>query len=194
VRAASLLRYTGAMIVGIALGLGAAWAITGQGLRGGDITNGIWTTSLGYGVKATDPITRAAVARDGLLALPAAETVYWAARSDADGRPLEGNCRYTLSGPQLRARWWSVTIYDTRGYLMEGAAPIWSVNGANVPVDASGRWTVQISPDRPASGGWLPSDPAQPFHLTLRMCNPDKSFMAAPDRAALPTVTRAGCA
>lgn len=188
------LKYGAAIVGGLALGLGAAWTITRQGLRGGDIRNDIWTTSLGYGVKDTDPITRAAVARDGLLALPATETLYWSARADAEGRALDGKCRYIMSGPKLDARWWSVTIYDTRGYLMPGAARIWSVNGANVPLDGQGRWQVTIAPQRPAAGGWLPSDAAQPFHLTLRMYNPGKAFMANPARAELPRVTRAECA
>jgi hypothetical protein len=190
----SWVKYCVAIVAGLALGLGAAWAITGQGLRGGDIRNGIWTTSLNYGVKDTDLVTRAAVARDGLLALPATETVYWSARADAEGKPLDGKCRYSLSGPKLDARWWSVTIYDTRGYLMAGKVPVWSVNGANVPLDSAGRWRVEISPQRPVSGGWLPSDDTQTFHLTLRMYNPGKGFMANPAKAELPKVKREDCA
>jgi len=67
-------RYTIALIGGLAIGLGAAWWLTGGGLTGGAIVNGPWTTSLSFGTKATDPVTRAAVARAGLLALPAKET------------------------------------------------------------------------------------------------------------------------
>jgi hypothetical protein len=188
------LKYISAIIGGLALGLAGAWVVTGQGLRGGDIRNGIWSTSLGYGVKDTDPVTRAAVARDGLLALPSTETLYWSARTDDQGRPLDGKCRYSLAGPKLDARWWSITIYDTSGYLMPNAARVWSVNGANVPLDSQGRWQVGISPDRPKAGGWLPSDPGQQFHLTLRMYNPGKSFMASPAKAELPQVKWEDCA
>lgn len=188
------LKYSGAIIIGLLTGLGVAWAVTGQGLRGGDIRNGIWTTSLGYGVKDTDPVTRAAVARDGLLALPATETIYWSARADDQGRPLDGKCRYSLTGPKLDARWWSITIYDTSGFLMQSKARIWSVNGANIPLDSHDRWRVQISPDRPKAGGWLPTDRGQNFHLTLRMYNPGKLFMASPATVELPQVNREGCA
>ena len=108
-------RYAITLMGGLAVGLGAAWAITGRGLSDGQIANGPWTTSLDYGTKATDPVTRAMVARAGLLALPAKETVYWSAKSDAAGAPLDGNCRYSLSGKPLDARWWSVTLYDAAG-------------------------------------------------------------------------------
>lgn len=186
-------RYTIALAGGIAVGLGGAWYLTSGGLRGGEIVNGPWSTSLGYGTHATDPITRAAVARAGLLALPARETVYWSAKADAAGAPLDGDCRYSLSGAPLDARWWSVTVYDTTGYLVANDANIWSVNGANVALDDKGEWRVTISPDRPATGAWLPGTKGQPFHLTLRMYNPGKAFRADPAKAALPRIVKEGC-
>ncbi|MBC8794223.1 MAG: hypothetical protein C6Y20_21765, partial [Tagaea sp. CACIAM 22H2] len=141
-------RYTIAILGGLAAGLGAAWALTNGGLGDGAIRNGPWTTSLGYGTKATDPLTRAMVARSGLLALPARETIYWMAKTDASGAPLDGNCRYSLSGTPLDARWWSVTVYNDTGYLVDNPAGVWSVNGANVALDTDGAWRVVISPDK----------------------------------------------
>ena len=186
-------RYTIALIGGLAIGFCAAWWLTGGGLTSGAIVNGPWTTSLGFGTKATDPVTRAAVARAGLLALPATETVYWSAKTDAAGAPLDGNCRYRLSGKPLDARWWSVTIYDAKGYLVANPANIWSVNGANVALDAKGEWRVTIAPDKPADGAWLPGTKGQPFHLTLRMYNPGQAFRADPAKAVLPQIVREGC-
>lgn len=186
-------RYAITLVGGLVVGLGAAWAITGRGLSDGQIANGPWTTSLGYGTKATDAVTRAAVARAGLLALPAKETVYWSAKSDAAGAPLDGNCRYSLSGAPLDARWWSVTLYDTAGYLVANDTKIWSVNGANVALDAKDEWRVTISPDKPAEGAWLPGTKGQLFHLTLRMYNPGGGFRADPAKAALPKIVKEGC-
>ncbi len=186
-------RYAIALVGGLTVGLGAAWALTGGGLSHGAIANGPWTTSLGFGTKATDPVTRALVARAGLLALPAKETVYWSATTDAAGTPLDGNCRYRLSGKPLDARWWSVTIYDAKGYLVANPTDIWSVNGANVALDAKGEWRVTISPTKPADGAWLPGTKGQPFHLTLRMYNPGQAFRADPAKAVLPQIVREGC-
>ena len=103
-------RYAITLVGGLAVGLGAAWALTAGGLGEGAIRNGPWTTSLGYGTKAPDPLTRARVARSGLLALPAEETLYWMATTDGAGAPLDSDCSYRLSGTTLDARWWSVTV------------------------------------------------------------------------------------
>ena len=186
-------RYAITLVGGIAVGLGAAWARTNGGLGDGGIRNGPWTTSLGYGTKATDPLTRAMVARSGLLALPARETIYWMAKTDASGAPLDGNCRYSLSGTALDARWWSVTVYDDKGYLVDNPARVWSVNGANVPLDAGGEWRVTIAPDKPKDTAWLPGIKGQAFQLTLRMYNPGKAFRADPDEAKLPRIVKEGC-
>jgi len=186
-------RYAITLVGGLAVGLGAAWALTSGGLGDGGIRNGPWTTSLGYGTKATGSLTRAIVARSGLLALPAKETIYWMAKSDAAGAPLDGNCRYSLSGKPLDARWWSVTVYDDKGYLVDNPGRIWSVNGANVALDGKGEWRVTISPDKPADGAWLPGIKGQPFQLTLRMYNPGKAFRANPAKAALPRLVKEGC-
>jgi len=186
-------RYAITLVGGIAVGLGAVWALTNGGLGDGGIKNGPWTTSLGYGTKATDPLTRAMVARSGLLALPAKETVYWMARSDAAGAPLDGNCRYSLSGTPLDARWWSITVYDDEGYLVDNPGRVWSVNGVNVALDAKGEWRVVISPDKPKDAAWLPGIKGQRFQLTLRMYNPGKAFRAAPAKAVLPRLVKEGC-
>ena len=162
-------RYAITLVGGLAVGLGAAWALTGGGLGDGAIKNGPWTTSLGYGTKATDPLTRAA------------------------GAPLDGNCRYSLSGTPLDARWWSVTVYDDKGYLVANPAGVWSVNGANVALDAKGEWRVTISPDRPEDAAWLPGTKGWPFQLTLRMYNPGEAFRAEPTQAVLPRLVREGC-
>ncbi|MBB6424775.1 DUF1214 domain-containing protein [Sphingopyxis sp. JAI128] len=186
-------RYVIAMVSGLVVGLGGAWAFTSGGLADGAIRNGPWTTSLGYGTKATGPLTRAIVARSGLLALPATETVYWMAKTDASGAPLDGDCRYSLSGKPLDARWWSVTVYDDEGYLIDNPAGIWSVNGANVALDTQGEWRVTISPDKPKDAAWLPGIKGQPFQLTLRMYNPGDAFRAAPAKAALPRLVKEAC-
>jgi hypothetical protein len=186
-------RYAVGLVGGVAIGLAGAWWKTGGGLEHGAIANGPWTTSLDYGTQATDPVTRAIVARAGLLALPAKETVYWAAQTDAAGAPLDGGCRYRLSGLPLDTRWWSVTLYDVKGYLTPHPARIWSVNGAAVDLDDKGEWNVAIAPDKPASGAWLPSTRGQPYHLTLRMYNPGEDFRAAPAKAALPSIVKEGC-
>ena len=97
-------------------------------------------------------------------------------------------------GGALDARWWSVTYYDRKGYLVANPANIWSFSGASLTEADKGNWRVAITPDKPDAGHWLPSRKGQPFNLTLRMYNPGEGFRNAPDKAALPSILREACA
>ena len=185
-------RFSIAILLGLSLGIGGAWAKIRQGFSQGAIANGVWRTSLNYGTKETDAFTRASVAVRGLLALPSTETVYWSATADSDGNALNGSCTYALSGGVLDARWWSVTYYDKLGYLVANPANIWSFSGASVTPQEKDGWHVTISPVK-GDGHWLPSAKGQGFDLTLRMYNPGDGFRAAPEKAALPMLKKGDC-
>jgi len=182
-----------AIVVGVVLGAAAAWEVMSFGGAGLTEHYGRWAYSRAAGSTAAGPYTRAIIAREGLLALSAREARYFSLDQDEQGRPLSESCIYELNGQPLDARWWSVTIYDEAGYLVANPADIWSVNGANVTLDAKGEWRVFISPTRPADGAWLPGTKGQPFHLTLRMYNPGQVFRADPARAVLPQIVKEGC-
>lgn len=188
-------RYIAGGLIGLALGVGLAWHATGRGFTDGAVRNGPWSTSLSYGVASADALTRAAVARRGLLALPKTETVYWAATRDSAGALLDGNCTYRLSGKAVDSRWWSITLYDSEGYLQPNAARLWSFSGATLSAEEAEKgWQVTIAPTRPRSGYWLPSLAGQRFELTLRMYNPGPDFMTSPATAHLPMLTKESCA
>lgn len=188
-------RYGAAGLVGLLIGAGLAWNAAGRVFTDGSIRNGPWSTSLIYGVTSADALTRAAVARRGLLALPKTETVYWAATRDSDGNLLDGRCTYQLTGKAVDSRWWSITLYDDKGYLQPNKANIWSFSGASLSSDeAENGWRVTIAPTPPQSGHWLPSLAGAPFELTLRMYNPGANFMRAPKTAELPRLIKERCA
>lgn len=186
-------RYAIGLIFGIVIGGTAGWMSTDKALGAGGVRNGGWTTALNYGTSGTDARTRAIVARRGILALPSTETVYWNASTDRDGKRLDGSCTYAMTGPALDARWWSVTYYDDKGYLVANPANIWSFSGASITEAEKSGWRVTISPAKPAQGHWLPSAKGQNFDLTLRMYNPGEGFRAAPEKAALPVIKREAC-
>lgn len=186
-------RYAIAVAAGLAIGAGGAWSVVRKGLNDGRLSNGSWSTALNYGTKGTDSVTRASVALRGILALPSSETVYWNAATDSDGAPLNGSCTYAMTGKALDARWWSITYYDTKGFLVANPANIWSFSGTSVTPAEKDGWRVTIGPDK-AEGHWLPSARGQGFELTLRMYNPGGGFRAAPDRADLPVLKKERCA
>ncbi len=187
-------RYAIGILAGIGVGLGGAWALGNRGLMGGSIENGPWRTSLGLATADTDLLTRAQVASAGLLALPSREVIYWQAQTDSAGNPLDGNCRYWVRGAALDARWWSITYYDKKGYLLANPAKIWSFSGAQLLPDEAANWRFLISSTKPEQGHWLPGVSGQGFDLTLRLYNPGTGQLEAPENASLPTIERESCA
>lgn len=187
------LRYSICILLG--LGGGAALAvhqIRDMGL-GRQVVNGPWTTNTDNGTKDASALSRARVALFGLLALPAKEAMYFTARTDSAGAPLTGNCTYRVSGGEMDARWWSITLYKGEGWLVKNAANRWSIGG-NAPVrDAAGNWSFTVSPD-PADGLWLPTGRTPAFDLTLRTYHPKGALLDDPAKAKLPDITKERCA
>lgn len=182
-------RITLATALGLVAGASLAVYRVRGGLSAGQITNGPWATAKTYGTTDADTLTRARVALGGLLALPAKEAMYFTARTDSAGRPLNGKCSYTLRGGTLDARWWSLTLYQGEGWLVPNAANRWSVGSSAVPADA---WTITVAPDE-APGQWLPTGGVPKFDLTLRAYHPHGGLFDNPAGAKLPTIERGAC-
>src|SRR4051812_3300826 len=127
------MRYLICGVLGVLIGAGGAvWSIRIGALGSAD-TMGAWTTGKDFGSAQASAYTRAVVALRGLLALPASEARYYNAAVDSEGHSLEGRCRYRVLGSGLPTRWWSLTLYDTKGYLVANQPGIYSVNSAGMP-------------------------------------------------------------
>lgn len=181
----------------IALGIGSGAAGAVVQLRNADmgrgIVNGPWTANTDNGTADASALSRARVALYGLLALPAKEAMYFVARSDSDGAPLDGKCSYSVSGGELDARWWSITLYRDEGWLVKNDANRWSVGGTAPLRDASGKWRFTVSPER-VDGVWLPTGRTPQFDLTLRAYHPRGALLNDPARATLPVIKKERCA
>ncbi len=178
---------------GALIGSGTAvWSVR-AGSLGMQNAIGPWMTGRDFGTAEASAYTRAVVALRGLLALPAREARYYTAAADDAGRPLDGKCRYRLSGGAMPARWWSVTLYDPEGYLVPNQAGIYSVGSASLSQAEQARWSIEIAAQR-QSGRWLPSGGAHRFQLTLRTYLPADGGSGDLSRAQLPTIEREGCA
>ena len=185
-------RYLLTVVLGIAAGASTAVYRVRCGLSAGQIFIGPWATAKTYGTTDADALTRARVARSGLLALPAHEAMYFTAKTDSAGRPFDGKCRYRLTGGTLPARWWSVTLYQDEGWLVKNAANRWSVGSAAFAGDAAKAWTIAVAPDA-QPGQWIPTAGVPAFDLTLRTYHPSLELLAHPESAKLPFVERLGC-
>jgi hypothetical protein len=187
------LRYLTCAVVGLVAGVGAAvWQVR-AGALGSGVAIGPWTTGTDFGTPRADAKTRAVVALRGLLALPASEARYYTAATDDTGRPLDGRCRYRLSGGAFPAKWWSITVYDGAGYLVKNEAGIYSLGSAAFGPDEQARWNVILAPDR-QPGHWLPTGRIDHVELTLRIYLPADGGGGNLARPQLPAITRETCA
>ncbi len=183
-----------AVLLGV--GIGAATALWSIGALGGSssgyrISVDGWTGDTAIGSTASDPYTRARIARRGLMALARDEAIYFFRDRDDAGRRLRAACTYRLSGSPLPARWWSVTLYAADDYLARNDDGAHSVS-ASSPGMNDGSWDATIGPSR-AEGPWLSTAEAGAFSLTLRLYNPSDALRQSPDTFDFPRVERIGC-
>src|SRR5262245_47249006 len=101
-------RYAVCIVLGLLAGAGAAVHAVRAGFADGTLASGPWQTGRDFGTADASALVRARVALSGLLALPRSEAMYFTARTDSAGAPLEGRCRYAIRGGRFAARWWSI--------------------------------------------------------------------------------------
>ena len=183
-------RYLVCAIAGLALGAGAAVQRVRTGALGASTAIGPWTTGKDFGTAGASAFTRAVVSLRGILALPAHEARYYNAAVDSAGDPLDGKCKYRVSGKAIPTKWWSLTLYDHPGYLVANQANVFSVGSAKVPDPAN--WSVVVAPAE-QSGLWLPTGRIERFELTLRTYLPDDGGVGNLTRDQLPSIVKEGC-
>jgi hypothetical protein len=186
-----ILTWIAAVMAGVVLGLGSAWAVLTFGGQSFTEHYGHWAFSRAAGSTAAGPYTRAIIARGGLLALSAREAVYFSLYTDEQDRPLSESCVYELNGRPLDARWWSVTLYADDNYLARNSDSAHSIDATRVGNDAP--WAARISPVRGDATNWLSSREARRgFVIMLRVYNPQRDFR--PSEEILPVLTTVSCA
>ncbi|GGB61572.1 DUF1214 domain-containing protein [Blastomonas aquatica] len=185
-------RYALMLVAGIALGSGIAVLQLRDSFAADGIANGPWRTAHKVGTADASVATRASIALRGLLALPEREAIYFNAASDSEGRALTGACRYRVTGGAIDARWWSLTLYDAKGYLIPNVAGAHSLGSAALSPAETSRWQVNIGPAR-TSAHWIAVPDDQPFELTLRAYHPSQRLLRERGTVDLPQIERAEC-
>ncbi|HPF22814.1 MAG TPA: DUF1214 domain-containing protein [Hyphomonas sp.] len=191
------------LLIGGILGIGAGVAsalfttgMIGSGVRlsGGVDVNG-WQSDWTIGSAAANPWTRARIARHGLLALTKEEAVYFTKATDDEGKPLSEGCIYRVSGGDMPALWWSVTLYNAESYLPSNDDKALSYDMTKAEAAGSpDAWSFTISPTAPAEGGWVSSKAAGAFDLTLRLYKPSADLIADPEATLpAPAIARVSC-
>ena len=136
------------------------------------------------GAFGTNYAFRARVALVGLGANTPIESVYPVALTTPDGEMFNGSNRYRMvfekgQLPPTRA-FWSLTMYDSDGYLVKNDADIYAVGDSHPPLKerSDGSVVVAIQKDRPADpdDNWLPA-PQAGFRLNLRLYMPNEAIL-----------------
>lgn len=130
----------------------------------------------------TDYEFRAQVAVVGLGANTPDEAIYPTGITDAGGDLYDGANDYRLTfppGAEPPARYfWSLTMYDTDGYLVANPIDRYSLGPSHPPLrrKPDGSIVIAIQGDEPTDTrvNWLPS-PAAGFRLNLRLYGPSKA-------------------
>ncbi|CAN5535096.1 DUF1214 domain-containing protein [soil metagenome] len=187
------IRFAICALVGLAAGLAFAAHTVRGGALGSNTPIGPWTTGTDFGTADASAKTRAVVALRGLLALPASEARYYQAATDDSGAPLDGRCSYKVTGGELPARWWSLTVYDGAGYLVANAPNVYSLASLSLPPTEQSGWTAMVAPVQ-QPGHWLPTGGIDHFELTLRAYLPADGGKGNFERSQLPIITKQGCA
>jgi len=111
------------------------------------------------------------------------DAFYPLALNDADGQPLSGEHRYTLTFP--KGAWppadafWSMTLYDIEGYLVDNPLDRYAIGDrSGMEPNPDGSLTIYIqgeSPGKDKEANWLPAPKTGPFKLALRLYVPQES-------------------
>jgi hypothetical protein len=141
--------------------------------------------SIAQGTYGTDYRVRAGVAAIGLGANLREDAIYLNAGVDGAGQPLDGDKRYRLrfaadQTPPVRA-FWSVTLYDEKGYLVPSPVERYAIKSGDDTVrEPDGSLVIYLQPDDPGPdhrANWLPTPAHMRFELSLRAYWPGAALL-----------------
>lgn len=180
------------VLLGVVLGAGSAWLVLSGTVRVSEQRVGPWATDLDRGGEDAGAYQRAVTAAQVLLALSKEEAVYFVATEDDEGEGLTTDCTYRVSGGDLPAEWWSLTLYDG-AYLPDNDDEHLSVDATSVELAADGTWSAHLGPSPDPEQDWISTAGADRPNLVLRLYLPEDSVLADPTSVPPPAITRLAC-
>lgn len=181
------------LALGAGLGLGTAhWALAGRPAIG-RVEVGAWTAWPGSGSREVDPYMRAHLARGVHLPLGSGEGLELIAERDDAGQPLEGRCRYGLSGATPTTRGWTIGITDGDGLPFRLPLERTSFTDSEIVRPEDGGLAI-VAAATPEAGNWLPLPASGRFQIRLRLYDTPISSQTGETRATnLPRIARIDC-
>jgi hypothetical protein len=181
------------LAVAASIGLGTTWLVLTRGTAFGAIPIGAWVAWPKSGTRDVDPYTRATFARTGELPVGSGDGVAFFARTDDNGRTLDGRCDVQISGTTPQARFWTITLYDSQGKLIGNSIDRQGFTSQEVVRRSDGSFDVTVAP-RIRAGNWLPTNGIESYVLVLRLYDsPVGVATRAAREAPMPSVTVQSC-
>jgi hypothetical protein len=156
-----------ALVVAASVGLGATYFALTRGAAFGALTIGSWTARPKTGTTEIDPYARASIARSGRLPLALGDGLTFLAKTDDNGRNLDGRCDVVLSGITPAARFWTLTLYNPEGELVPNSINRYDFTSQEIVRRAGGSFEIVVAP-RASPDNWLPTGGVERYILALR--------------------------
>ena len=176
-------------------GISSSRYMVDRGSRLSTSTFGPWTHWRMSGRADADPYTRAHVAKSGAIYLSADAAGQYEARADGQGARLHSSCDYVIEGPNANGLWWSLSVFDDRGELINNDAARYTFTSDTIAANPDGSYIVTLGRDaRP--GNWLPTGGAGRLQLMFTILDPATGLSQAARSERyklLPLIRREGC-
>lgn len=181
------------LMVAAVTGLGLTWITATRGTDLGTLTIGAWTARPRTGTSEIDPYARASIARSGELPVGTGDGVAFTATTDDSERPLDGRCDIIVSGVTPPARFWTLSLYDTKGRLVPNSLQRYGFTSQEIVRRADGGFEVRIAA-RSRAGNWLPTGALERYVLMLRLYDTPVGVATRTQRdAPMPSIATVGC-
>ncbi len=182
-----------ALVLAAAVGLGSTWMTTTRGTELGTLTIGAWTARPRTGTVDIDPYSRATITRNGELPIGTGDGIAFAANTDDRKKPLDGRCDVVVSGVTPAARFWTLSLYDTKGRLVANALQRYGFTSQEIVRGADGGFEIRIA-SRARAGNWLPTGGIERYSLMLRLYDTPVGVATRTKRdAPMPQIATVGC-
>ncbi len=181
----------GAILIG---GFGSSWYMIEWGSGLTTVKYGPWESWTSEARADADPYTRAHFVRAGTLYLSAEIASVYVARTDSDGVRLHSSCEYAVKGQDHESRWWSVSVFDDEGRLIENPAKRYSFTRDTVSLSPDGQFLISLARDaRP--GNWLPTGGGGRLQLVMTLLEGRQINISSgsENEVKLPAITTVSC-
>jgi hypothetical protein len=182
-----------ALAIATAVGLGLTWTTATRGTDLGTLTIGAWTARPRTGTSEIDPYARASIARSGELPIGTGDGVTFTATADDKKKPLDGRCDIVVSGVTPAARFWTLSLYDTKGRLVPNTLQRYGFTSQEVVRNADGAFEIRIAA-RSRAGNWLPTSALERYVLILRLYDTPVGVATRTQKdAPMPAIATVSC-